>query len=78
MYRLSTSIAGALCAVMIMTATLQTATVSAATINNADIREQTIQVQVALVETLREHVKLLQMIMIQRLENRVATLQARL
>lgn len=47
-------------------------------VSDADIRSQTTAVQTALMDTLQEHLKLLQLVFIQRLEAEVATLQARL
>lgn len=47
-------------------------------ITNSQIDEQRISVKLQLVETLREHVKLLQMHLIKRLENEVAYLQSRI
>lgn len=78
MYHFSTriSIAGIVCTLLLFVGAFQAPAANAATISDADVREQTISVQVALVDTLRQHLKLLQMVMIQRLESRVAALQA--
>lgn len=78
MQYLSTIIVGTMCAAVFMVGAFQPVLANAATISDADVRTQAISVQMALVETLREHVKLLEMIIIQRLENRVAALQASL
>ena len=69
---------GVFCTSLLFVGVHSTPTVQAATISDADVSEQNIAVQLALVNALEEHLKLLQMIFIQRLEAQVAALQAQL
>lgn len=76
MRNLTKIIAGALFTLMLFFGMQQTPTAQA--VSDADIRAQTIVVQTAMVDTLHEHLRLLQLVFIQRLEARVAALQAQL